>query len=57
MMKQADEASHRGVNHTLGNLDQTGDPNPFIDGRLDTSHMKAQLRSPVAWKGGEVLKR
>ncbi|KAK3933834.1 alternative oxidase-domain-containing protein [Diplogelasinospora grovesii] len=28
---RADEASHRGVNHTLGNLDQVKDRNPFSD--------------------------
>lgn len=26
---RADEANHREVNHTLGNLDQEMDPNPF----------------------------
>lgn len=26
---RADEAKHRDVNHTLGNLDQNTDPNPF----------------------------
>lgn len=28
---RADEASHRGVNHTFGNLDQVSDPNPFME--------------------------
>jgi hypothetical protein len=27
---RADEAAHRGVNHTLGNLNQKEDPNPFV---------------------------
>jgi hypothetical protein len=27
---RADEAVHRGVNHTLGNLNQKEDPNPFV---------------------------
>jgi len=27
---RADEATHRGVNHTLGNLNQKEDPNPFV---------------------------
>ncbi|KAJ9639831.1 inducible alternative oxidase 2 [Knufia peltigerae] len=27
---RADEAVHRGVNHTLGNLDYKEDPNPFV---------------------------
>lgn len=26
---RADEAKHREVNHTLGNLDQHEDPNPY----------------------------
>ena len=26
---RADEAKNREVNHTLGNLDQESDPNPF----------------------------
>lgn len=25
-----DEAGHRGVNHTFGNLNQNLDPNPFV---------------------------
>ena len=27
---RADEAKHREVNHTLGNLEQDADPNPFV---------------------------
>lgn len=27
---RADEAGHRGVNHTLANLNQNDDPNPFV---------------------------
>jgi hypothetical protein len=27
---RADEAGHRGVNHTFGNLNQKEDPNPFV---------------------------
>ncbi|KAJ2972887.1 hypothetical protein NUW58_g9084 [Xylaria curta] len=30
MYIRADEACHRGVNHTLSNLDQKEDPNPFV---------------------------
>lgn len=29
MYIRANEAKHREVNHTLGNLDQNSDPNPF----------------------------
>lgn len=41
---RADEATHRGVNHTLGNLNQKEDPNPFV------SDYKAgsSARKPVA---------
>ena len=30
MYIRADEAKHREVNHTLGNLEQKEDPNPFV---------------------------
>lgn len=40
------EAEHRGVNHTLSNLDQKEDPNPFVseykDGRKPNAALKAQ---------------
>jgi len=32
---RADEAVHRGVNHTLGNLNQKEDPNPFVSNFKD----------------------
>ena len=32
---RADEAAHRGVNHTLGNLRQDEDPNPFVSNFKD----------------------
>jgi hypothetical protein len=50
---QADEASHRGVNHTLGNLDQTSDPNPFVDNKEHSGHMRAAIASPRGLKRGE----
>lgn len=34
---RADEAKHREVNHTLGNLDQQSDPNPFVSEYRDNS--------------------
>ncbi|KAJ5997090.1 hypothetical protein N7522_008750 [Penicillium canescens] len=40
---RADEAKHRDVNHTLGNLDQDFDPNPF----------SAKFRVPVSVRGVE----
>ncbi|KAK0642078.1 alternative oxidase [Cercophora newfieldiana] len=52
---RADEASHRGVNHTLGNLDQVSDPNPFLDGPKNICHMEAAARKPAGLERGEVL--
>lgn len=41
---RADEAAHRGVNHTLGNLNQKEDPNPFVseykDGHVPQPSLK-----------------
>jgi ubiquinol oxidase len=34
---RADEAKHREVNHTLGNLDNNRDPNPFVSEYKDPS--------------------
>lgn len=34
---RADEAKHREVNHTLGNLNQAGDPNPYQSEYQDPS--------------------
>lgn len=40
------EAVHRGVNHTLSNLNQKDDPNPFVseykDGEKPNAALKAQ---------------
>lgn len=56
---RADEAKHREVNHTLGNLDQDLDPNPFVSSYKDASvphpgkgieHIK-----PTGWERKEVL--
>lgn len=41
---RADEAKHREVNHTLGNLHQKTDPNPFVsECKLDPAHRKGYL--------------
>lgn len=42
---RADEASHRGVNHTLGNLDQREDPNPFVSTFKDREVPKPALKA------------
>lgn len=56
---RADEAKHREVNHTLGNLDHKVDPNPFVSEYEDPSkphpgkgieHIK-----PTGWNRDEVV--
>lgn len=56
---RADEAKHREVNHTLGNLSQKEDPNPYVSQYYDPSkphpskdfkHMK-----PIGWEREEVI--
>ncbi|KAK2023381.1 alternative oxidase [Colletotrichum zoysiae] len=42
---RADEAVHRGVNHTLGNLNQKEDPNPFVSEYKDGHKPNAALRA------------
>ena len=57
---RADEAKHREVNHTLGNLEQDTDPNPFVSKYVDPTkphpgkgieHLK-----PTGWERDEVIK-
>ncbi|CZT01553.1 probable Alternative oxidase, mitochondrial [Rhynchosporium graminicola] len=56
---RADEAKHREVNHTLGNLDQNEDSNPFVSEYKDTDlphpgkgieHIK-----PLGWERKDVI--
>ncbi|KAK4142569.1 alternative oxidase-domain-containing protein [Dichotomopilus funicola] len=54
---RADEASHRGVNHTLGNLDQVDDPNPFIDEHSNVSHMHFAAGKPAGLERMEALEK
>ncbi|KHN98567.1 Alternative oxidase [Metarhizium album ARSEF 1941] len=42
---RADEAGHRGVNHTLGNLNQKEDPNPFVSTFKDREPPRPALRA------------
>ena len=51
---RADEATHRGVNHTLGNLKQDEDPNPFVSQYKDGNPPKAALR-PAGYERKEVI--
>ncbi|KAK4227119.1 alternative oxidase-domain-containing protein [Podospora fimiseda] len=52
---RADEASHRGVNHTLGNLDQLTDPNPFIEAHATENHMVIAAVRPAGLEREEVV--
>ncbi|KAH9219423.1 mitochondrial alternative oxidase [Leptodontidium sp. 2 PMI_412] len=59
MYIRADEAKHREVNHTLGNLDQNSDPNPFASVFKDESkpHPSKRLEGSkgVGWDREEAL--
>jgi hypothetical protein len=56
---RADEAKHREVNHTLGNLNQKEDPNPFVseykDG--DKPHPTKGIENikPLGWEREEII--
>jgi ubiquinol oxidase len=56
---RADEAKHREVNHTLGNLDQKNDPNPYTSTFKDDSrpHPTKDLRflKPEGWERDEAI--
>lgn len=56
---RADESKHREVNHTLGNLDQKDDPNPYTSEYKDESkpHPVKDLRyqKPEGWSRDEVV--
>ena len=56
---RADEAKHREVNHTLGNLEQKVDPNPFVSEYEDNSqpHPSKGIETikPTGWERKEVL--
>ena len=56
---RADEAKHREVNHTLGNLKQDEDPNPFVSEYKDESkpHPSKGIEhlKPTGWERDEVV--
>jgi hypothetical protein len=56
---RADEAKHREVNHTLGNLKQNEDPNPFVSSykAKDVPHPGKGIEhiKPVGWERDEVI--
>lgn len=51
---RADEAGHRGVNHTLGNLHQDEDPNPFVSKFKDREVPNPTLR-PAGYERKDVI--
>lgn len=51
---RADEAVHRGVNHTFGNLSQREDPNPFVSVYKDGNAPSAALK-PAGFEREEVI--
>lgn len=56
---RADESKHREVNHTLGNLDQRNDPNPYVSEYKDPSkpHPGKDLswQKPTGWEREEAI--
>ena len=57
---RADEAKHREVNHTLGNLDPSIDPNPYVSVYKDPSkpHPSGELGQnlrPEGWERKDVI--
>lgn len=52
---RADEASHRGVNHTLSNMNQQEDPNPFVSERKDGKKPPRPALRPEGYERQEVI--
>ncbi|KAK2766266.1 Alternative oxidase, mitochondrial precursor [Arachnomyces sp. PD_36] len=59
MYVRADEAKHREVNHTLGNLDHKNDPNPFAakyhDPNKPHPSKGIEWTKPTGWDRNDVL--
>ncbi|KAM3539708.1 hypothetical protein ARSEF1564_007360 [Beauveria bassiana] len=52
---RADEAGHRGVNHTFGNLNQKEDPNPFVSKFKDHKEAPNPSLKPAGFERDEVV--
>lgn len=56
---RADEAKHREVNHTLGNLNQENDANPYAASYLDPNKPhptnKSEIQKPTGWERNNVV--
>lgn len=52
---RADEAGHRGVNHTLSNLDNKEDPNPFVSRFKEEGSVPKPALKPAGYERSEVI--
>jgi ubiquinol oxidase len=56
---RADESKHREVNHTLGNLDQIEDPNPYLseykDGTKPHPSKDLKFPRPTGWERSDII--
>jgi len=56
---RADEAKHREVNHTLGNLDQKSDPNPYVSEykNPELPHPTKDIKylKPSGWERKDII--
>ena len=56
---RADESKHREVNHTLGNLDQKNDPNPYVSKYKNPEEPHPtkgiEYPRPTGWERKEVI--
>ncbi|KAK8032780.1 alternative oxidase- mitochondrial [Apiospora marii] len=55
MYIRADEACHRGVNHTLSNLNQKEDPNPFVSEYKSGQEPPRPALKPQGYERAEVM--
>jgi hypothetical protein len=54
---RADEAAHRGVNHTMANLKQKEDPNPFVSEYRagEEQHKPNPILKPAGYERTDVI--
>ncbi|KAF2635814.1 alternative oxidase [Massarina eburnea CBS 473.64] len=56
---RADESKHREVNHTLGNLDQVEDPNPYVSDYKDHARphpcKDLSFQKPTGWERSDII--
>ncbi|KAH7376303.1 alternative oxidase [Plectosphaerella cucumerina] len=52
---RADEAVHRGVNHTLSNLNQNEDPNPFVSEYKEGHNAPRAALKPAGFERADVI--